>query len=185
MDAPDKRAAAPAAGVAADSTAAALAADFAHAGRLRAGSRFDDAVSLCRRTLATAPGHPRVMLVLGEIFSATGRHEDAVAALAPVAERWPNAGSARFCLGNALHTAGRLPEAAAQRALGRCDGAIRSFEAALAIKSGVGQGISRLGHLPPGARRGGGARSVAPYHRQSRRRRRRARCRRPRDRQDL
>jgi hypothetical protein len=40
----------------------------------------------------------------------TGRHEEAVTALVPVVERWPNAGCARFCLGNALHAAGRLAD---------------------------------------------------------------------------
>jgi tetratricopeptide (TPR) repeat protein len=159
MDIPDKRAA--------DRTAAALAADFAQARQLCAAARFGDAESMCRRMLAAAPGHPQVTLMLGEIFSATGRHEDAVAALAPVAERWPNAGSARFCLGNALHAAGRLPEAAAhlRRAtelqphfagarsnlglvldqMGERESAIHAYERALLIEPDLAEARANLG----------------------------------------
>jgi hypothetical protein len=43
-------------------------------------------------------------------LSKTGRNDEAIAALVPVVERWPNAGCARFCLGNALHAAGRLAD---------------------------------------------------------------------------
>jgi len=91
---------------------AALALQFAHARQYCASRHFATAESLCRQMLETAPGHPQVILMLGEILSETGRHEEALAALVPVVERWPNAGSARFCLGNALHAAGRLKDAA-------------------------------------------------------------------------
>jgi tetratricopeptide (TPR) repeat protein len=117
--------------------------------------------------LATAPGHPQILLMLGEILSATGRHEAAIAALTPIVERWPNAGPARFCLGNALHAAGRLPEAAAElrRAIelqphfagahsnlglvldemGDREGAIRAYERALLIEPDQAEARANLG----------------------------------------
>jgi tetratricopeptide (TPR) repeat protein len=105
--------------------------------------------------------------MLGEILSATGRHDDAVAALAPVVERWPNAAPARFCLGNALHAAGKLPEAAAElrRAtelqphfagahsnlglvlgeMGEREGAIHAYERALLIEPDLAEARANLG----------------------------------------
>jgi tetratricopeptide (TPR) repeat protein len=169
VDVPDKRAgaAAAAADAAADQAAAVLVADFAQARQLCAESRFDGAESLCRRMLAIVPGHPQVTLMLGEILSATGRHEAAVTLLAPVTERWPNAGSAQFCLGNALHAAGRLPEAAAhlRRAtelqphfagarsnlglvleqLGDREGAIHAYERAVLIEPDLAEARANLG----------------------------------------
>jgi tetratricopeptide (TPR) repeat protein len=145
----------------------ALAAQFARARRLCAAGRFDKAERLCRQMLATAPGHPQVTLMLGEILSATGRHQEAIAALTPVIERWPNAGPARFCLGNALHAAGRLPEASAElrRAtelqphfagahsnlglvldeMGDREGAIHAYERALLIDPDLAEARANLG----------------------------------------
>jgi tetratricopeptide (TPR) repeat protein len=152
---------------AADRAAAALTADFARAQRLCAGSRFAEAERLCRQMLARAPGHPEIVLMLGEILSATGRHGDAVAALAPVVERWPNAGSARFCLGNALHAAGRLGEAVSElrratelkphfagahsnlglvlEQLGERDAAIHAYERAILIEPDLAEARANLG----------------------------------------
>jgi tetratricopeptide (TPR) repeat protein len=117
--------------------------------------------------LAGAPGYPQLLLMLGEILSATGRHEAAVATLEPVVERWSNAGPARFCLGNALHAAGKLPEAAAQlrRAtelqphfadahsnlglvldgMGDREGAVRAWERALLIEPDLAEARANLG----------------------------------------
>src|SRR6516164_9798905 len=90
----------------------ALAAQFARARQLCIAGQFDAAKGECRQLLKRAPGHPQAILMLGEILSAQGHHQDAIATLAPIVEKWPNAGSAHFCLGNALHAAGRYAEAA-------------------------------------------------------------------------
>jgi tetratricopeptide (TPR) repeat protein len=150
-----------------DRAAASLVTGFARARRLCAAGRLDEAERRCREMLTAAPGHPQILLMLGEILSATGRHEAAIAALTPIVERWPNAGPARFCLGNALHSAGKLPEAAAElrRAtelqpdfggahsnlglvldeMGDREGAIRAYERALLIEPDLAEARANLG----------------------------------------
>jgi tetratricopeptide (TPR) repeat protein len=118
--------------------------------------------------LETAPGHPQVLLMLGEILSAAGRQGEAIAMLTPVVERWPNAGSAQFCLGNALHADGRLLDAAVhlRRAtelqphfagaycnlglvleqMGDRDGAIHAYERAILIQPDLAEARANLGN---------------------------------------
>ena len=91
---------------------AALAAQLSLVQRHCAAGDFAAAESLCRRMLQTAPGQPQVIEMLGHALWSQGRHDDAIATLAPLVEQWPNAGSARFRLGNALQAAGRYSEAA-------------------------------------------------------------------------
>ncbi len=145
----------------------ALTAQFARARQLCGAGKLAAAEGLCRRMLETAPGHPQVVLMLGEILSTQGRHQDAIAALGPIVEKWPNAGSAHFCLGNALHSAGRYGEAAGHLrrttelqphfAGGYCnlglaleklddrDGAIHAYERALLLQPNLAEGRANLG----------------------------------------
>jgi tetratricopeptide (TPR) repeat protein len=145
----------------------ALSAQFARARQLCVAGQFPAAEEQCRRLLKTAPGHPQVILMLGEILSAQGRHQDAITTLQPVVEKWPNAGSAHFCLGNALHSAGRYAEAAEHLrrttelqphfAGGHCnlglalekleqrDGAIHAYERALLLQPNLAEARANLG----------------------------------------
>ncbi len=145
----------------------ALAAEFKLARQHCAAGEFVAAERLCRRMLKSAPGHPQVTLMLGEVLSSQGRHQDAIAALAPVVDRWPHAGSAHFCLGNALHGAGRYSEAAEHLrrttelqphfAGGHCNlglaldqlgdkaAAIHAYERALLVEPNLAQARANLG----------------------------------------
>lgn len=145
----------------------ALAAEFKLARQHCAAGEFGAAERLCRAMLKSAPGHPQVILMLGEVLSSLGRHQEAIAVLAPVVERWPNAGSARFCLGNALHADGRCSEAAkhlrratelqpqfagahcnlglALQRLGDTEGAIHAYERAVLLEPDLPQARANLG----------------------------------------
>ena len=145
----------------------ALAAQFARARQLCIAGQFDAAKGECRQLLKRTPGHPQAILMLGEILSAQGHHQDAIATLAPIVEKWPNAGSAHFCLGNALHAAGRYAEAAEHLrrttelqphfAGGHCnlglalekleerDGAIHAYERALLLQPNLAEARANLG----------------------------------------
>jgi len=145
----------------------ALAAQFARARQLCIAGQFDAAKGECRQLLKRTPGHPQAILMLGEILSAQGHHQDAIATLAPIVEKWPNAGSAHFCLGNALHAAGRYAEAAEHLrrttelqphfAGGHCnlglalekleerDGAIHAYERALLLQPNLAEARTNLG----------------------------------------
>jgi tetratricopeptide (TPR) repeat protein len=90
-----------------------LAARFAQARQLCVARQFDRAERLCRQMLKTAPGHPQITLMLGEILSERGRHQEAIALLRPLIPASANPGPLHFGLGNALHAAGRLQDAAA------------------------------------------------------------------------
>jgi tetratricopeptide (TPR) repeat protein len=145
----------------------ALAAQFyllrrhCEAGEFVAGER------LCRQMLMIVPGHPQVIQVLGQLLWSQERHQEAIAALAPLVERWPAAGEAHFCLGNALHSAARYAEAAkhlhraaellphvaaahcnlglALEKLGDRAGAIRAYERAVSLEPNLGQAHANLG----------------------------------------
>ena len=134
---------------------AARTAQFARIQALCDAGELVAAERLCRQILKAAPGHPRAIRTLGEIFLLQGRHEEAIASLAPLVALYPDAGSARFRLGAALNAAGRHEEAARhlRRALelqprfagGHCDlglaleklgdgaGAIEAYERAVAL----------------------------------------------------
>jgi tetratricopeptide (TPR) repeat protein len=145
-----------------------LAEQFAQARALCVSGRFDQAQPLCRQMLEAAPGHPQVLLLQAEIDSQLGRHQEAIAALTPLAERWPAAAAVHFCLGNALHAAGHLPEAAVRlrravqlephfavahsnlglvlEEMGERDSAISSYERAVLLDASLAQARSNLGN---------------------------------------
>ena len=91
---------------------AALAEQVALLQRHFAAGNFGAAEGVCRQLLKSAPGDLNFTLMLGEIVSSQGRHEDALMLLEPLVKQWPNAAPAHFFLGNVLHAAGRYSEAA-------------------------------------------------------------------------
>ena len=159
--------AAPATTAASERAPAALAEQLKLARVHCEAGEFVAAEGLCLQMLKTAPGHPQLLLVLGQIRWSQGRHQEAIAMLAPLVRRYPNAGLAHFSLGNALHSAGRYSDAAkhlrraielqpqfasahcnlglALAQLGDRAGAIRAYERALLLDPNLAPARANLG----------------------------------------
>jgi tetratricopeptide (TPR) repeat protein len=118
--------------------------------------------------LKAAPGHPQVLLMQAEIHTQLKRHDEAIALLDPLVKRWPSAAAAQFCLGNALHGAGRLHEAVPKlrravelepnfagahcnlglvlEQMGDREAAIPCYERAVLLEPGLAEARSNLGN---------------------------------------
>ena len=146
---------------------AALASQLALVQRHLAAGDFAAAESQCRQILKTTPGRLEASLMLGEALSSQGRHEDALAVLAALVKRRPDAGAAHYSLGNVLNRIRRYSEAAkhlhratelqphfagghcnlgiALEQLGDTAGAISAYERALSLDPNLWQARTNLG----------------------------------------
>ena len=133
-----------------------------------ASGEFQEANRLCTQMLATAPAHPQLLLMRAELESQLGNHDAALAILHGLCGRWPSVAAVHFCLGNALHGAGRLAEAAEKlrtaaelepgfalaqcnlglvlEELGRIDVAIAAYERAVLLDPALAEARANLGN---------------------------------------
>jgi serine/threonine-protein kinase len=99
---------------------AALGRAYLHKYRLTQEARWEMlAASACEKALAQDPRAADVLLTLGHVHHAVGRHAEAIVAFHQVLELAPGHADASLGLSAALEAAGRLPEAesAARRAI--------------------------------------------------------------------
>ncbi len=87
--------------------------EFERAVALHRSGRTTDAEALCRAILATAPGHPRSLHLLGVIRFAAGDTEAGIELLTRALSARPDYADAEFNLGVMVAAGGRLPEALA------------------------------------------------------------------------
>jgi tetratricopeptide (TPR) repeat protein len=100
---------------------------------LMARERLAEAEERFRLAIATAPGLVSARYNLALVLVQRGRHDEALAILADLAEQRPEALDIRFAYGHALFSSGRFPEAAVQ------------FRAALAVDPTHRRSIFGLG----------------------------------------
>jgi tetratricopeptide (TPR) repeat protein len=133
---------------------------------LRSG-RIEDAESVCREVLQTAPREFNAMHFLGMCAMARGRNEEAVRLLSAALDGCASVPAAWFNRGIALQALGRYPEAVADygraialkpayvealcnrasalQALERHEQAIVDYDAALAIQPAIAEALSNRG----------------------------------------